>query len=147
MPPGPYHVSDLFSPTRTSKTHAGYSFTTLHFPALQQGCPFVFTVFSSFYTIIFVRLLTVLILAVLLHDIFIFQPITLSRGYGKYASTETLDICHESAFEFTEGDEMPGVAEQYGATTPVRSFGYSPSNSPLFIKFLFIARHERLPKV
>lgn len=92
------------------------------------------------------RLLTILILAVLLHDIFASQPITSGKIYGEHELVIILDVCHESASEFTDDDEMPGVSQQQDTMTPVLSFGDGPSVSPLFMKSLLSAQHERPPK-
>lgn len=92
------------------------------------------------------RWLTVLILATLLYNVFASQPITSDMIYGEHELVITLDVCHESAFEFTDDDEMPGVSQQQGTMTPVLSLGDGPSVIFPFMKFLLTAQHERPPK-
>jgi hypothetical protein len=154
MPPGPCLVSPpSFHPALGFRT-ATRSGTCRTLYRVSQSCIFshlnktafcVDSVFSFQYSV-FMKWLNVLLLVVLLHDIFAPQPVT--PGIQKYdhASVGTLDVCHESASEFTDDDEMPGVAEQHGTAMPVRPFTYCPSSSPLLITFLLTAQHERPPK-
>lgn len=91
------------------------------------------------------RWLTVLMLAALLYGVFASQPITSGMICGEHELVITLDVCHESASEFTDDDEMPGVSKQQDTMTPVLSLG-DASVSTLFMKFLLSAQHERPPK-
>jgi hypothetical protein len=152
MPPGPCLVSPSSIQRPASGRMRSGSCRALY--RVLQSCILlhrnetVFCVDSvfSFQYSIFMKWLNVLLLVVLLHDVFAPQPAT--PGIQKYdrASVVTLDVCHESASEFTDDDEMPGVADQHGTTMPVRPFTYCPSGSPLFITFLLAAQHERPPK-
>jgi len=85
-------------------------------------------------------------LAALLYNGFASQPITSGMISGGQELLITLDVCHESASEFTDDDELPGVSQQQDTMTPVLSLGDGPSISPLFMKFLLTAQHERPPK-
>ncbi len=92
------------------------------------------------------RWLTVLILAAFSCNVFASQPITPDMIYGEHELVITLDVCHGSASEFTDDDEMPGVSQQKGTMTPILSLGNGPSGSPLFMKFLLTVQYERPPR-
>ena len=150
MPPGPSLLS--------SRPRDGFP---VHTPSISRMLPHVsplffvrfneadFCVDSTFlfqYSVC-MRWVTVLILTTLLYNVFAAsQPITSDMIYGEHELVITPDVCHESASEFTDDDELPGVSQQQGTMTPVLYLEGYPSVSPLFMKFLLTAQHERPPK-
>ncbi len=93
-----------------------------------------------------VRWLTILISVMLLYDIFVPYPTSFSKFYDGQSAFVMVDVCHSSAPQSAEDDEMPTVAEKSDVVVPALSFDYTVPIKPVFLQFLLTSQHCRPPE-
>ncbi len=102
---------------------------------------------TGFHYSIHVRWLTILICFTLLYDIFFPHPTSFSRSqHDGQAAFVMVDVCHSSAPQALEDDEMPTVAERSDAVVPFPFLDYAAPIRMVFIQFLLASQNGRPPE-
>lgn len=108
--------------------------------------PFHIDSASGFHYSIPVKWLILLICFVLLHDIFIPPSTSVNAPQDGQPAFSMIDVCHSSAPQVSEDDEMPTVAERSDAVVPVPSLDYTAPIRMVFIQFLLASQNDRPPE-